>query len=315
MKFNYKKIIKSRSLRIKILSLLAWVPDIVMIPLQYRIHTGRKCNLKHPKRFTEKLQIYKLTYRNSLMLRCTDKFEVRKVIKELGYAHLLIPLVGVYDNVESLDFEVLPKSFVIKTTDGGGGNRVFICKDKDSLDKEEFIAMLHMWMKGTKGKPAGREWAYENKYPRRIIVEALISEFNERRNDENIHNEQDLGLIDYKFFCFNGKVGFIYVISKRKIGIGGDLGIYTRDWTKLNVIREDEFPAPYVLPRPENFNEMVKIAEDIAQNFPHVRVDLYNVNSKVYFGELTFYDGSGYMKFKPDSFDIEAGTMFKLDYL
>ena len=140
---NYKKLIRSRALRIKILSLLNWIPDSIMIPLQYRRHTGRRLNLKNPQRFTEKLQLYKLKYRNPLMLRCTDKYEVRSVVKEMGLADILIPLIGVYDSAEAIDFEKLPMQFVAKTTDGGGGNQVFICRDKRELDKNEFFSKVN----------------------------------------------------------------------------------------------------------------------------------------------------------------------------
>lgn len=117
----YKKIIKSRELRLKILAMMSWIPDRIMIPLQYWIHTGRRLNLRNPKRFTEKLQLYKMRYRNPLMLKCTDKYEVRKVIEEMGYGDILIPFIGVYNSPEEIDFKKLPDEFVAKTTDGGGG--------------------------------------------------------------------------------------------------------------------------------------------------------------------------------------------------
>lgn len=116
---NYKKFIKSRDLRIKILSLLDWVPDSIMLRLQYWLQTGRKLNLKHPNRYTEKLQLYKMKYRNKDMLRCTDKYEVRSYIEERGLSQYLIPMIGIYDCVEDINFATLPQKFVAKTTDGG----------------------------------------------------------------------------------------------------------------------------------------------------------------------------------------------------
>lgn len=297
---NYKKLIRSRALRIKILSLLNWIPDSIMIPLQYRIHTGRRLNLKNPQRFTEKLQLYKLKYRNPLMLRCTDKYEVRSVVKEMGLADILIPLIGVYDSAEAIDFEKLPMQFVAKTTDGGGGNQVFICRDKRELDKNEFFSKVNEWFKAPKAKNAGREWAYENGYPRRVVIEELISD----GENEN--------LIDYKFFCFNGIVRMIYAISGRTFGHGAEVGVYTPDFRKLDVHRADELPAMHVLSKPQNFDKMTEIAEKLSASFPHVRVDLYNVNGKIYFGELTFYDGSGYMSFTPDSYDMELGNCWNI---
>lgn len=116
-KMNYKNIIKSRDIRIKILSHLGWIPDSIMLRLQYWMQTGRKLNLKNPKRFTEKLQVYKMRYRNPNMLRCTDKYEVRSYVMAKGLGNYLIPLIGIYDSIEDIDFKTLPYQFVAKTTD------------------------------------------------------------------------------------------------------------------------------------------------------------------------------------------------------
>lgn len=122
---------------------------------------------------------------------------------------------------------------------------------------------------------------------------------------------QDAGLNDYKFFCFNGKVECIYGISDRKVGIAAQLGIYDKNFKKIDADRLDERHQAVALPKPENFDRMVAVAEQLSADFPEVRVDLYNVAGKIYFGELTFYDGSGYMKFSPDSFDFELGRNWK----
>lgn len=299
---NYRNIIKSRDLRIKILSHLGWVPNGIMLRLQYWLQTGRKLNLKHPKRFTEKLQLYKMKYRNPDMLRCTDKYEVRKYIEEKGIGEYLIPLIGVYDKVEDIDFNVLPQQFVAKTTDGGGGNQVLICKDKEKLSEKDFRERLDGWMSmPQQKKPSGREWAYENNFPRRIMIEELLG------------NERMKNLPDYKFFCFNGKVHYVYGICDRKVGVSAQFGIYDREFNKLDVDRCDELHQEVALPKPTNYETMVELAERLSEGFPHVRVDLYNVMGKVYFGELTFYDGSGYMQFSPDSFDFEMGEKFDVD--
>lgn len=118
------------------------------------------------------------------------------------------------------------------------------------------------------------------------------------------------GLIDYKFFCFNGRVGFVYGVMGRQLGVGAEIGIYTRSWERLEVSRKDEFPAINTLPMPKNYEKMVKIAEELSRPFPHVRIDMYNVNGDIRFGEFTFYDGSGYMEFNPDDFDLQAGNFF-----
>lgn len=440
---DYKKIIKSREMRTKILYWLNWIPDRIMIPLQYKIHTGHTLHLKHPKRFTEKLQLYKMKYRNPDMLRCTDKYEVRKYIEEKGMGEYLIPLIGIFDEVNDIDFNDLPRQFVAKTTDGGGGNQVLICKDKEKLEAEDFFTLMRKWMAAPKGLNAGREWAYENNFPRRIMIEELIG--NERMKDLpdykfycfdgkpmycqliqervtkgtidfydmewnhmpfyglnplhgpaakpqgfeqmkeiaarlskgypfvrvdlynvegttffsertfypasgyghftpdewderlgellNIPCDQLIGggkylvingdiyqlyqgddLVDYKFFCFNGKVHYVYGICDRKVGVSVQLGIYNRDFNKLDVDRCDERHQEVVLPKPQKYERMVEVAERLSEGFPHVRVDLYNVMGRIYFGELTFYDGSGYMKFSPDSFDFVMGDKFYVNF-
>ena len=296
---NYRKIIKSRDLRIKILSLLDWVPDSFMLRLQYWLQTGRKLNLKHPKRYTEKLQLYKMKYRNPDMLRCTDKYEVRSYIEEKNLSQYLIPMIGIYDSVEDINFDSLPRQFVAKTTDGGGGNQVFVCKDKTRLSEQHFIEKLRNWMNMPKSKQSGREWAYENHYPRRILIEKMIG-----------NGKEDL--IDYKFFCFSGKVSCVYGITDRRVGESAQIGIYDADFNKLAVDRCDERHQERGLPKPKNYDNMLVIAEQLSKEFPHVRVDLYNVDGTIYFGELTFYDGSGYMTFNPDSFDEQLGENFDI---
>lgn len=299
---NYRNIVKSRDLRVKLLTFLSWIPDSIMLRLQYWLQTGRRLNLKNPKRFTEKLQLYKMKYRNPDMLRCTDKYEVRKYIEEKGFGEYLIPLIGVYNSVEEIDYSKLPNKFVAKTTDGGGGNQVLICKDKHTLSEEVFKERLSGWMSARKVKRhAGREWAYENDYPRRIIIEELIGADDMKKD-----------LCDYKFFCFDGKVCYIYGLSDRKMGQSVRLGVYNREFEKLNVSRNDERPQDIPLPKPLNFDKMISIAERLSSDFPHVRVDLYNIAGRIYFGELTFYDGSGYMTFTPDSFDEEMGRGFNI---
>lgn len=300
---NYRNIIKSRNLRVYILTFLGWIPDSIMLRLQYWLQTGRKLNLKNPKRFTEKLQVYKMRYRNPNMLRCTDKYEVRKYIEEKGFGEYLIPLIGVYNNVDEINYAALPEKFVAKTTDGGGGNQVLICKNKSLLSELQLREQLHGWMNARKAKKhVGREWAYENDYPRRILIEELLG-------------NGDDDLCDYKFFCFGGRATYVYGVSDRKCGVSAQIGIYDSEFNKLDVSRNDERPQETPLHKPLNYEVMVSIAEGLSAEFPHVRVDLFNVCGRIYFGELTFYDGSGYMTFTPDSFDAEMGDCFDMSLL
>ena len=297
---NYKNVFKSRETRIKILNATRLIPDKLMLKIQYRIKLGRRLNLKNPKRYTEKLQWYKLYYRDPVMAKCVDKYTVRNFVKEQGLERILNPLYGVYDAAEDINFDSLPEKFVIKDTLGGGSNRIIICLDKEKLNKDEVLAKVTKWIEnGVEKVNPGREWVY-CRSRHRIVIEKYIE------------SERKEGLVDWKFFCFNGKVEFIYWLGNRVIGESVECGIFDTDFNLLNVYRTDEKRLTHTVKKPDNFNEMIKIAEKLSQKFPHVRVDLYNENGQIIFGELTFFPGSGYMEFVPDSFDIKIGEKFTL---
>ena len=293
---NYKKIIKNQKTRFMILRFLKWVPDAIMLRVQYRIKTGRWPDFQHPKRYTEKLQLYKMKYRNSIMFQCVDKYEVRKYVENKGEQDILVPIVGVYDDASDIDYYNLPLQFVAKTTDGSGGNNILVCKDKESLDWDKTVKKINSW-KNFKDINPGREWAYTGIKKSRIIVEKYI-------------DGGERPLVDYKFFCFNGEPKYIYVLTDRKPGEYVYLGVYDMDFNKLPVYRTDERRQVRIETKPKNYDKMVEIARNLSTGFPHVRVDLYNIDGKIYFGELTFYDGSGYFHYDPDSFDFEMGSYF-----
>lgn len=298
--FDYKKIIKSRALRLKILDILSFIPDEWMIKIQYRIKTGRVLDICNPKRYTEKLQWYKLYYKNPLMAKCVDKYEVRNFIISKGYANILNICYGIYIKEDDIDFSMLPNSFVLKDTLGGGSNDIIIVKNKNEIDISEIKNIISTWVhKSYRKKNCAREWVYEGK-KHRIIIEKLIAA------------SSDEGLIDWKFFCFNGKVEFVYRLGNRQIGKSVECGILDRNGVLLDVYRTDELQPSKKIVLPNQFMDMVKIAEDLSADFPHVRVDLYNENETIIFGELTFFPGSGYMNFIPDDFDIKIGEKFKL---
>lgn len=300
---NYKKIIKSRKLRIKILNMLNFIPDKLMLKIQYRIKMGRKLNLKNPQRYTEKLQLYKLNYKNPIMKKCVDKYEVRKYVEERGCSETLNELLGIYNSSDEINFESLPNSFVIKDTLGGGGNSVILVSDKSKLDIERVRMQMNSWVDKVPKKSPGREWVYDNQ-KHRIIIEKFI--------ESNIENG---GLIDYKFFCFNGRVEYVYGIADRKVGQKAGLGIFDKEFNLLPYYRIDEDKLNRKLEKPINYEKMLNYAEILSNEFPHTRIDLYNQNGKIIFGEITFFDGSGYMKFEPDEFDFKLGEKFDLSKL
>jgi hypothetical protein len=298
----YKMIIKSRETRLALMRGMSFVPDKLMIRTVYLLKTGHFLHLKNPKRFTEKLQWYKLNYYDPDMISCVDKYDVREYIKGLGFGHILNGIIGVYDKPEDIDFSIFPDRFVLKDTLGSGGNSVIICKDREQFDFDNAIGKMQKWVQmNPKTKTGGREWPYYSGKAHRIIAEEYIDS-----------NPSEGGLIDYKFFCFNGRAEFLYGISDREVGNIACFGIYDREFNLLPYTRTGENKPERRLEKPGNYEEMRAIAEKISAQFPHARIDLYDQDEKIIFGEITFYSGSGYITFEPDEFDIKAGDFWKL---
>lgn len=293
---DYKKIFKSQELRLKVLGLLDFVPDKLMIKIQYRLATGKSLNLHTPTRFTEKIQWYKLYYRDPLLVKCSDKYAVRDYISQKGLMDILVPLYGVYDKAEDIDFRELPDKFVLKTNNGSHTN--ILCDNKEKLNKQETIKTLNQWLTKRSSK-LGREWSYYDIQPK-IVCEKLL--------DKDMNND----LIDYKFFCFNGEPFYLHVITERFLPGGPKLGLYDLDFNKLPYRRPDIALINNEVEKPKNFERMIEIARILSKDFPHVRVDLYNIDGQIYFGELTFYSGSGYKIYVPEEFDFIVGEKFKL---
>lgn len=282
--------------------LLRFVPDPLMLKIQYFIKLKRRLNLKDPERFTEKIQYYKAYYRNEEMLDCVDKYLARGYVKKkMGTDRYLNELYQVCDKAGEIDFDALPSKFVIKTTDGGNGDNVLICTDKDSLDRDETVALVNSW-RNKQYYVISREWAYKGARKSRVIVEKLLE------SDEN----RDGAIDDYKFLCYDGKFKYLWVDKDRYSG--HKRGFWDENLSFLKDVRSDcpTFDVPCALP--ENIREMIAVAEKLAAGFPFVRVDLYNVKGRIVFGELTFYPWSGYVKYSPDSFDFELGQPFSLAF-
>lgn len=292
---GYKKIIRSQKARFTILRMLKFVPDEAMLKLQYRIKLGRKLNLKNPARYSEKIQWYKLNYRDPLMTQCADKYRVREYVESKGFGHILNELYQVAESSDGIDFDALPEKFVLKTTNGSETN--IFCKDKSKLDilatkkkLNEFLLMADA--------SAGREWAYDAS-SKLIIAEKFMED----------ESNPDGGIPDYKFFCFNGHVAMMWVDYDRFNGHKRVL--YNPDGTRLNVRCTFSSPPEFEYPK-EAFETLMPIAENLAEPFPHARIDLYYVNRKPFFGEITFYSGSGYEPFDSDAYDFELGRSFAL---
>jgi len=293
---EYKKLLKSKELRYRILSLLRFVPDKQMLQLQYWIKFRRKLNLKDPRRFTEKIQWYKLYYKDMLMPRCSDKYQVREYIKSKGLEHILNELYCVFERPEDIRLDQLPEKFVLKLSNGSGTN--LLCRDKSLLNEEAVQKEFKDFIFKVKAN-LGREWPYLKVKPV-IIAERLLEDESHLNNAIN----------DYKIFCYNGKPEYVICISDRYSDQCNHL-VYDTDWNKIHAASEDarlEEDAP----RPENLEEMLDIARKLSEDFPFARIDLYSLEGKVCFGEITFYPWSGYMEYEPDEFDFVLGEKFEL---
>lgn len=291
-----KKIVKKKLLnsdsgtlmfyRIRILRerlAIALMDDYTYVRKSFKKKMGRELNLKEPITISEKLQWLKLFYRNENMPICSDKYDIRLYLQKYGYEHLLNEVIGVYETAEeidNLDINTLPKSFVAKATHGSGWN--LICEDKDALDWEMWKRIFKKWM-SLNLYVFGREWNYKELKPK-IIIEKFIDEHP---------------LNDYKFMCFNGEPKIVQVNSD--IADVKYMDFYDLDWNRLGIMYESYNQANHFVPKPEQFDEMMKISRELSQEFPYVRVDFYNYDGKILIGELTFFPVGGLKPIVPET--------------
>lgn len=258
---------------------------------------GHYPDMNNPKSFSEKIMWLKLYWRDERCYDLVDKYEVRNYVKSLGLEEYLIPLIGVYNSWNEIDFDTLPNEFVIKTTHGGGGTGVFIVTNK--FDKKQLKSAkkkINRSLKSPK-EQIYKEWVYD-KPIRKIVVEKLM---------KDLSNES---IPDYKILCFDGRAKCLYVDSERQTNLKTDFFDLNWNWIDVKQGNQNNKHRPI---KPENFEEMIKIAELLSNDFPHVRVDLYNINGKIYFGELTFFNYSGELRFEPESFDLHLGEQIDLE--
>ena len=286
---------------------LSFVSDESYLRWEYKNRTGLELNLDNPLSFNEKMQYLKLHDRREIYHSLVDKYLVRKYIAEAIGEEYLIPLIGVYDSFDQIDFGKLPNQFVIKCTHDSGGN--VVCTDKTKLNinkaKEKIRKSLRSnfyWSE--------REWPYKGLKPRIIIEEYLEDEqavFYNRR-----------GLTDYKFFCFDGTPQFLYVSQGLEDHKTASISFFDFSGNKLPFHRADykEFPGNR-FELPGNFEHMLKIAEKLAKKVdnPFIRVDLYSVNGRILFSELTFFPCSGMVPFEPKEYNDKLGSMITFEKL
>lgn len=267
--------------------------DAKYLKILYRYRMGKKLNIDNPKTFNEKIQWLKLYDRKDLYTKIVDKYEVRKYIEDKIGAEYLIPLLGVYNSFDEINFELLPKQFVIKCTHDSGG--LVICKDKNKLNIEKARKKISKCLNRNYFYNT-REWPYKNVKPRIIIEKYMV-------------DESRTELKDYKFFCFDGKVKSLFVASDRDTDTRFDF--YDINFNKLPLKQYYENGTKEIS-KPKGYDEMLKLSSKLSKGFPHVRVDFYDINGKIYFGELTLSHFSGLKKFEPEKYDYLFGDFIKL---
>lgn len=278
-----------------VLGLKFLLTDTFYLKLKYRILLRNKLNLKNPKTFNEKLQWLKLYDRNPQYTDMVDKYKVREYIKGKIGEEYLIPLIGIYEKFEDINFNELPQQFVIKCNHDSGG--LIVCKDKRLLNIKNVKKKINKCLKRNYYYN-GREWPYKNVKPK-IIIEKYME-------DDGMHE-----LRDYKFMCFNSKVKCSFVCSNRFSEDGLHVTFFDTQWNVMPF--ERHYPSiKEGLSKPQNYEKMVELAERLSENIPFVRVDFYEINGKIYFGELTFYPGSGFEEFTPEEWDYTLGSWIDL---
>ena len=260
----------------------------------YRYNTGKRLNYCFPRDINEKLHWLARYWQHPLIVQCADKYLVREYVKNCGFEDTLVPLLGVYNNAREIDFDMLPSKFVLKCNHGYAYN--ILCDDKTQLDKEKAVLQLNSWLSDDFGK---RTFQFHySKIAPKIICEEYLDFSGEK------------SLIDYKIHCLNGKPAFFWLCTQRDHHSHSAIFTsYSLEWEKLSLFHDE---GQVDIPKPERLTEMIAYASILSKPFPYVRVDLYYVNGKIYFGEMTFTPMRNIMKFYKDSTLKMMGKQLKL---
>ena len=279
-------------------NLLNWMPDKQYLSALWRAHFHQAYPWKNPRTFNEKLQWLKANDHNPVYPTLVDKYAVRSYIADTLGEQYLIPLVGgPWNSFDEIDFAQLPEQFVLKCTHDSGG--IVICSGKDSFDMktarekiEKSLKRNYYW--------GGREWPYRDIQPR-IIAEAFMAD------------DSGDSLVDYKFYMFGGTARCVLVCTNRSAKSKMNMTFFTPDWNRLPFERQYK-NDPNELEKPEHFEKMLSLAEQLSANLPFARIDLYEINQKVYFGEITLHPASGLGKFEPVVWDYTLGEWLDLEH-
>ena len=274
--------------------LLTFMPDKLYIQLRWKMKMNYPLNLDNPRTFNEKLQWMKLYNRNPEYTTFVDKYAVKQYVADIIGEEHIIPTLGVWDKFADIDFGKLPNQFVLKCTHNSGG--LVICKDKSHLNMKSAEQTISRSL-ASNYYYHSREWPYKN-VPRRIIAEKYMED---TKTGE---------LRDYKFYCFDGVCKAMLIAQDRSAGTT-KMNYYDSDFNKLDM--QWGYPNSDTHHSiPERFDEMKRFASALSKGIPHVRVDFYEVDGRVYFGDMTFFDGSGMTPFHPAEWDSTFGSWITL---
>lgn len=270
--------------------------DEMFLRWYYFLNLHKKLNLNNPQSYNEKLNWLKLYDHNPLYTTLVDKLKVKTYVEEkIGSEHV-IKTIGVWKDVDEIEWDKLPNRFVLKTTQGGGNVGVIICRDKSKFDIAKAKKKMNLALKQDL-YVASREWPYKNVLPMIFAEEYMEDEHGELR--------------DYKLFCFDGKCKMLFVATERQSREEPFFNFFDEKFQPLPF--RQGHPANHLIPeKPKGFDNMLMIAEKLSEGIPHVRMDMYLIKGKVYFGEYTFYHFAGVMPFEPSEWDLKIGSWLQL---
>lgn len=291
---DYKKLIKNRELRLQLIKLLSFVPSAPYLKMVYRIKTGEKLHLKNPVGFNEKLNWLKLNHIRPEYTQLVDKLAVRDYIREKIGENYLFPLLGSWNSFDDIDFDALPDKFVLKCNHDSGS--VKLITDKSKMDKAALKAFFERRL-AMNAYCLGREYPYKD-VPPKMMAEAFMEA------------PDGGGINDYKFFCFHGEPKLLFVATDRATDVRFDF--FDMDFQHLDIVNIHEQSGKEIQ-KPSCFEEMKSLAETLSQGMEFVRIDLYEIGGRVYFGEFTFFHGGGFYLFHPAHWEKDLGDLLPLE--
>ena len=291
--WDYKRFFKNRELRLKFIQMLRFIPDKPYLKLVYWLKTGQHLNLEQPVTFCDKMNWLKLHDRHPEYTQLVDKIEVHKYIQEKLGQDICLPMLGSWNHYDDIDFNSLPEKFVLKCNHDSGS--VKIIHDKAAMNHSELRTFFEDRLKRNP-YPDGREYPYKNVHPR-IYAEKYMTPPGE------------VDINDYKFFCFDGKPKILFVATERSTDCKFDF--FDMDFNHLDITNIHP-QCGHAIPKPECFEEMKALAAKLSQEMRFVRIDLYQILGKVYFGEFTFFHAGGFWPMQPHEWEMKLGNWIDL---